>query len=172
MQETWVLSVGWEDPLEKEMATYSSFWGFFNVLVVCILKTWVQKVYFVSQVFFPYLGPGCKSSSYRSSLLIGWSNVISSKEAASHPHCGSLHHQWCAAKGIVWEKWDLADVGGSPVEVWISSGLPWEWGHWQQQSWKMPLCPLHILAWEILWTEEPGALQSMGSQNSWTWLSN
>ena len=47
----------------------------------------------MSQVFFPYLGPGCKSSSYRSSLLIGWFNVISSKEAASHPHCGSLHHQ-------------------------------------------------------------------------------
>ena len=24
------------------------------------------------------------------------------------------------------------------------------------------------LAWEILWTEEPGRLQSMGSQKSWT----
>ena len=24
VQETWVRSVGWEDPLEKEMATYSS----------------------------------------------------------------------------------------------------------------------------------------------------
>ena len=24
--------------------------------------------------------------------------------------------------------------------------------------------PLHILAWEIPWTEEPGGLQSMGSQ--------
>ena len=24
--------------------------------------------------------------------------------------------------------------------------------------------PLHILAWEILWTEEPGGLQSMWSQ--------
>ena len=23
MQEVWVLSLGWEDPLEKEMATYS-----------------------------------------------------------------------------------------------------------------------------------------------------
>ena len=28
-----------------------------------------------------------------------------------------------------------------------------------------------ILAWEIPWTEEPGRLQSMGSQ-SWTWLSD
>ena len=24
VQETWVLSLGWEDPLEKEMATHSS----------------------------------------------------------------------------------------------------------------------------------------------------
>ena len=24
MQDTWVQSLGWEDPLEKEMATYSS----------------------------------------------------------------------------------------------------------------------------------------------------
>ena len=24
MQETWVLSVGWEDPLENEMATHSN----------------------------------------------------------------------------------------------------------------------------------------------------
>ena len=29
-----------------------------------------------------------------------------------------------------------------------------------------------ILAWEIPWTEEPGGLQSVGSQNSWTRLSN
>ena len=27
-----------------------------------------------------------------------------------------------------------------------------------------------ILAWEIPWTEEPGRLQSMGSQKSWTQL--
>ena len=25
MQETWLRSLGWEDPLEKEMASYSSF---------------------------------------------------------------------------------------------------------------------------------------------------
>ena len=29
-----------------------------------------------------------------------------------------------------------------------------------------------ILAWEILWTEEPGRLESMGSQKSQTRLSN
>ena len=29
-----------------------------------------------------------------------------------------------------------------------------------------------ILAWEIPWREEPGRLQSMGSQKSWTQLGN
>ena len=28
----------------------------------------------------------------------------------------------------------------------------------------------HILAWRIPWTEEPGGLQSVGSQKSWTRL--
>ena len=29
-----------------------------------------------------------------------------------------------------------------------------------------------ILVWEIPWTEESGGLQSVGSQKSWTWLSD
>ena len=29
-----------------------------------------------------------------------------------------------------------------------------------------------ILPWDIPWTEEPGGLQSVGSQNNWTWLSD
>ena len=29
-----------------------------------------------------------------------------------------------------------------------------------------------VLAWEIPWTERPGGLQSMESQNSWTGLGN
>ena len=30
----------------------------------------------------------------------------------------------------------------------------------------------NILAWKILWTEEPGRLRSMESQKSWTLLSD
>ena len=30
-------------------------------------------------------------------------------------------------------------VGGSPMEVGVSSGSSWGQGHWRQQSWKMPL---------------------------------
>ena len=29
-----------------------------------------------------------------------------------------------------------------------------------------------ILCWEIPWIEEPGGLQSMGSQKNWKWLSD
>ena len=29
-----------------------------------------------------------------------------------------------------------------------------------------------ILAWEIPWTEEPGGHVGMGSQKTWTWLSD
>ena len=32
--------------------------------------------------------------------------------------------------------------------------------------------PSGILAWEILWTEEPSGLQFMGLQTSWTQLSD
>ena len=51
-----------------------------------------------------------------------------------------------------------------------------------QETWVGSLCwedPLekgiathsNILAWRIPWSEDPGRLQSMGSQNSWTLLS-
>ena len=47
----------------------------------------------------------------------------------------------------------------------------------RSQGWEDPLekeMATHssILAWKIPWTEEPGGLQSMGSQKSWTQLSD
>ena len=32
MQDTWVLSLSWEDPLEKEMATHSSILAWKNLM--------------------------------------------------------------------------------------------------------------------------------------------
>ena len=48
MQETWVQSLGWEDPLEKEMATHSSIpaWrilmdrGAWRATVHGVAKSW------------------------------------------------------------------------------------------------------------------------------------
>ena len=45
-------------------------------------------------------------------------------------------------------------------------------------AWNVPLVSLEkemathpsIPAWEIPWTEDPGGLQSMGLQKSWTWI--
>ena len=43
----------------------------------------------------------------------------------------------------------------------------------QEDLWEKEMAThSRILAWGILWTVEPGGLQSMGSQKSWTRLSN
>ena len=63
----------------------------------------------------------------------------------------------------------LGFPGGSVVknlpakqEMWVQS-LGWE-----DPPEKEMVTHSSILAGEILWTEEPGRLQSMGSQKSWT----
>ena len=46
MQETWVRSLGWEDPLEKGKATYSSILAWRILWTVCIVhgvaKSWTR----------------------------------------------------------------------------------------------------------------------------------
>ena len=70
-----------------------------------------------------------------------------------HRPGGNRFHFWGAQTNLVhtrtqgketvtpWEtEPDLpAGVGGSPVEAWVGSGSLWGQGHWQQQSWKVPL---------------------------------
>ena len=78
---------------------------------------------------------------------------------------------------ILWEcKKSGAEHRASQVAQWYRICLP------VQEMQKIWLCSLDqadpleeematrssILAWEISWTEEPGRLQSMGSQKSWT----
>ena len=49
----------------------------------------------------------------------------------------------------------------------------WAWSLGQEDPLKKELVTLSsILAWEIPWTDEPGGLQSMGSQKHQTQLSN
>ena len=56
MQETWVRSLGWEDPLEKGKATCSSYSGLENSLD-CIVhgvaksQTWLSDFYFQTSLF-------------------------------------------------------------------------------------------------------------------------
>ena len=52
MQETWVLSLGWEDALKKRKATHSIFWpGEFHGLVQGVAKSWTRLRDFQSIVF-------------------------------------------------------------------------------------------------------------------------
>ena len=47
------------------------------------------------------------------------------------------------------------------------------WALGQEDPWEKEVAThFNIFAWEISWTEEPGGLQSMGLQKSWTQLSN
>ena len=43
---------------------------------------------------------------------------------------------------------------------------------WKDHLEKEMVTHFKIFAWEIPWTEDPGRLQSMGSQKSWTRLSD
>ena len=69
------------------------------------------------------------------------------------------------------------DFPGGPVVMTLCfrfRGFHWGFNPW---VWKIPWRRKwqpnsSIPAWEIPWTEEPGGLQSMGLQKSWTWLSN
>ena len=70
--------------------------------------------------------------------------------------------------------------------IWMRASWVAQWYRFQQPmkkawvqslGWEAPLekeMATHssILAWEIPWTEEPDRLPSIGSQKSWTWLSN
>ena len=45
IQETWVRSLGWEDPLEKEMATYSSILAWRN--------PWLEDLFKIHRKYSP-----------------------------------------------------------------------------------------------------------------------
>ena len=63
------------------------------------------------------------------------------------------------------------------VAKWYRIRLPVKEMQVESWGWEDPLekeiaCHSSILAWEIPWAGEPGGLQSMWSQKSWTQLSD
>ena len=67
--------------------------------------------------------------------------------------------------------------GASLVTQWQRTHLPMQETWVRSLGWKDPMekemsTHASILAWKIPWTEEPGRLQSMGSQKDKTRLSN
>ena len=81
--------------------------------------------------------------------------------------------QWATVHGVARESHTLATKPPSVAQryriclkcrtpgfdPWVEK-IPW------RRKWQ-PI-PFSILAWRIPWTEEPGTLQFMGSQKSWT----
>ena len=62
----------------------------------------------------------------------------------------------------------LGFLGGSLVKNPLAKQEMWVWSPGQEDYLEKEMATYSsILAWEIPWTEEPGRLQSMGSQ-SWT----
>ena len=76
MQETQARSLGWEDPLEKEMAVHSSIlclenpmdWGAWQATVPGVAKSWTRLSTFAF-TFFPHLG-------LLSTCLLTWNSPL------------------------------------------------------------------------------------------------
>ena len=63
--------------------------------------------------------------------------------------------------------------GGTVVKNMLAMQKMWVWSLSPEGPLEKEMAThSSILGWEILWTEEPGGLQSVGLQDSWTWLSN
>ena len=78
MQETWVQSLGWEDSLEKEMATHSS--------ILAWEVSWTEETSILPGLFIWI--PKSTSSCFRLSILTGFSLSVSLSGSSSE--LGSL----------------------------------------------------------------------------------
>ena len=159
MQETCVQSLGWEDPLEKEVATHS------KILAKRILRTkepgglqsmgsqrvwhdgtcheWTTTKTFCDDFFFQSLKP----KKYVNILLSLYGDY-------GLPQCSVVKNP--PAMQETWE------TGFHP---WVRK-IPLEEGMATHSS---------VLAWRIPWTEEPGGLQSMGThgvRHNWSNLAH
>ena len=118
MQETWVRSLGQEDPLEKEMATHSS--------ILAWRIPWTEK-----------LG-GLQSTGHKESDM--------TERLHFHFHFQVAH----LVKNLPANAGDTKDMG-----LILGQEDPLRWEMATHSS---------IRAWKVQWTEQPGRLQSVGSQ--------
>ena len=134
MQETWVRSLGWEDPLEKEMATHSS--------TLAWRIPWREEPGRLQSMGSQRVGHNWatfKKNFYYLFYTLGFLNGSMSKEST------------CNAE-------DTEDRGSISGLGWSSgggNGIP------TQNKFHSS-----ILVWKIPWTEEPGGLQSKGHKES------
>ena len=79
MQETWVQSLGWEDPLEKGKATHSSIlaWRIAWSHGVTKSQTWLSDFHFISFHFTSLTASERKGGQDRDSFLLFSRSVVS-----------------------------------------------------------------------------------------------
>ena len=150
MRETWVQSLGQEDPLEKEMATHSSIFAW--------RIPWVEEPGGLQSTGSQRL------SDFTLTLMIGL-RVIE-----------LLKRMQLILSGFFFLAILHRITFGNFYIAFIRICLQCRSPRFDPWVGKIPLekeMTIHsiILAWWLLWTEEPGGLQLMGSQ-SWTRLSD
>ena len=87
MQETWVLSLGWEDPLEEDMVTHSSIlpWEFHG-----LYSPWGRKESDITKLLSPTLKVlySEKWSNRNFSKDIYFANLPGQVDVSSPANCG------------------------------------------------------------------------------------
>ena len=116
--------------------------------------------------------------------MAGWHHRLDGHELGWTPGVGDGQgglvccNSWCCKQSDRTERLNLTEGLPKGFRRWFSDKiicLPmqemsvWSLGQEDPLEKDMATCS-KILAWEIPWAEEPGRIQSMGSQ-SWTWLS-
>ena len=151
MRETWVQSLGREDPLEKEMATPSSTLAWEipwmeepgrlqSVGSQRVIYDWATSPYLTFSILSDWDLPFLPNTSWNVKVLVTQLCPTLCDPVDCSPPGSSLQN-WPA----MWETW-----------VWsLGPEYPLEKGMATHSS---------ILAWRIPWTEGPGELQSMGLQ--------
>ena len=165
-QENRVRFLGWEDPLEKEMATHSSILAWRipwteepGRLVHRIANswTWLSNWHWMLIYVYPCIyGDHCQ--------LLRWAYNFKSGKTLSKislPNPSNLRQHKLSSLVAQLVK-NLPAM--QETRVWFLG--------WEGPLEKRMAIHFSILACRIPWTEEPGRLQSMGSQELDTWLSN
>ena len=127
MQETWVWSLGWEEPLEREIATHSS--------ILAWKIQWAEKPGRLQSLGSKIAGHNLVTKQKL------WQNLVYHNKSRQ----ASLGAQLVKHLPAVQETWVQFLGWKDPLEKEIATHSS-------------------ILAWRIPWTEEPGGVQSMGSQ--------
>ena len=90
MRETWVLSLGWEDPLEKEMATHCSILAgeFHDYTVHGVTKSWTRLNNFHFHIYI-YIYINIK---YEINIFIIYKHVLEGRKLSNNDS-SNIEHQ-------------------------------------------------------------------------------